>query len=127
MINYEALPAIYRGRLQLYVTRGTDPGPYLQALLAGDLFTAIKHAGDFDLTCLGQVVFWICSEPLPELCWGDRIRVDGWLRFNQQREAAAVARPRPDAGVPDPQLAVEPAVEPPAGEAAPEMLKPARR
>lgn len=113
MINYEALPAIYRGRVQAWITKGVDPGPFLRALFAGDLFEVMRHASDFDHQCLGNVTTWlIVNEDVPEMCYGSWDKVNGWLAFNQQRLAAERAvKLRPDAGEPDPELAVLPAVE----------------
>lgn len=113
MINYEALPAIYRGRVQAWITKGVDPGPFLRALFAGDLFDVMRHASDFDHQCLGNVTTWlIVNEDVPELCYGSWAKVDNWLTINSQRLAAERAvKLRPDAGELDPALAVTPAVE----------------
>ena len=129
MINYEALPAIYRGRMQAWITKGTDPGPFLRSILAGDLFEVMRHASDFDHQCLGNITSWLLTnEDVPPMCYGSWDKINGWLTFNSQRlQAERAVKLRPDAGELDPSLAVTPAVEAATPAEDPAPTKPTRR
>ncbi len=101
MINYTAVPAIYRHRLQNYFTKGTDPGPFLVAVLSGDLFSACRQAGDFDNNSMGCLAAWIYTEEeIPLDCWGSPEKVTAWTRVLTQSARARVAQLRPDVSGP---------------------------
>ncbi len=101
MINYSAVPAIYRHRLQNYFTKGTDPGPFLVAVLSGDLFGACRQASDFDNNCLGGLVSWlITEEEIPPDSFGTPENVNAWIRITMQLARARVAQLRPDVSGP---------------------------
>lgn len=109
MINYSALPAIYRHRMQRYIENGVDPGPFLKDVLGGGLYEAVRHAGDFDLQCLGTLVAWLTTEPeIPAGVFGSGARVEEWLKRHRPVVRARTEALRADASEPVP---LEPKVD----------------
>jgi len=106
MINYDQIPAIYRHRMKGYLTRGISPGPFLTAVLGGELFEATRQASSFDSHCLGSLVKWLMTEPeIPAASFGSPDVVGAWIRAADQPQQARVVSPRADEVGPTPQTA----------------------
>jgi hypothetical protein len=87
------IPDRLRDRIRNYIDHRVHPGPFLLAVLAGDLFiAAIPTRADVDLASLAR--FIIRNAP-PE-SWGSAERVSAWLagRGRAGPGVRAVSQPR---------------------------------
>lgn len=65
--------------LKDYVEHGTEPGGFLQAVLANDLSKSIARADSHNMMSLPAIVVWL-YEYVPSVCWGHPDRVSCWMR-----------------------------------------------
>ena len=67
-----------KGILNRYVEYRTDPGGFLEAVLANDLMSTLAHADESSRANLADIVGYVYNE-LPGYCWGSRREVKDWL------------------------------------------------
>lgn len=75
----EPIPDYMAPGLIAYIERGAEPGGFLAAVLANDLKGAFDRADNANLKALGSFVGYLFNEA-PALCWGDKTRVDAWIK-----------------------------------------------
>jgi hypothetical protein len=78
-----AVPQNLRDAVARYITHGTEPGGFVQAVLQNDLKSAVVRAGVSSKSGLVDLVMWLIAEA-PESCWGSSERYRDWIAHNGQ-------------------------------------------
>jgi hypothetical protein len=73
--------------IQMYVTKGLLPGPFLQAVISNDLTGACTAADPHNLKNLPAFAAWFRDEAPPR-CWGSREKMEAWIAEATARRAA---------------------------------------
>lgn len=72
-VGQEFYDTMYR-----YLVDGLPPGSFFTALLANDLFTAVRHSHPSnDIDSLKRLTGWI-QNSWPKSAWGSYVKVDKW-------------------------------------------------
>jgi len=78
MTDFRRIPPLVREGMALYLDNRIQPGHFLSAVFANDLFNAIGHADDQCLAALPSIISFIYMET-PGTCHGSWEKVNAWL------------------------------------------------
>jgi len=76
--DIDNLPVEIGESLHRYVEHATKTGDFLRAVLANDLFGAMRRADLDNRSRIYEIVAYIYNN-LPDTCWGSYSKVDEWL------------------------------------------------
>lgn len=85
--EYDSIPRVIDS-LEAYVTEGTPPGDFLQAVLSNDLREAFGRADEWNTRNM-HIIVRFCWNHIPSVCWGSTERVQAWLDFKMQQKRMA--------------------------------------
>ena len=80
-VQYQSLPEQYRAEMRAYIERGERPGPFVQAVLDGNLYTAFNlsgHLPEEPHSDLAIVTGWVCGQ-CPLKAYGNVSAVEAWI------------------------------------------------
>jgi len=80
-VDYAAgglIPEHMRSVMKRYIEERIPPGDFLEAVLANDLFGAVRRADEINRAALHRYPLWLYNHA-PPLCYGTREKVQKWL------------------------------------------------
>jgi len=97
-LRYPEVPSHTIEALENYWIRGFEPGSFLNAALAGDLYQAAARADRWNKDALGHIAVYIAREA-PDGSWGSSKVVRDWCnrgewfqRYEKQRVVDILSR-----------------------------------
>lgn len=78
------LPDNYILDFQNYIIYGLDPGSFFKSLYANDLLSATVHSDAFNKWDQIRVFMHLLLNTAPAEAWGNRKRVDYWLKLSNE-------------------------------------------
>src|SRR5579871_6902369 len=82
MRELERLPANLADGLRAYVLCGTRPGAFLQAVVANDLYNALRRMQPLSGEMLRNVCAWL-HRYAPDVCHGSSEKLESWITAGQ--------------------------------------------
>lgn len=77
--NYELCPEITKETIDLYVSHGSDPGSFVQAVLENDLIGSFEQADEKNITNMPHIAAYVYN-CIPRSCWGSPEIVREWRK-----------------------------------------------
>ncbi len=82
--DYNLIPKNCIKALDRYSEKHIRPGDFLKSVLENNLFLSVSLADDYNITILPVYVNYMYNK-LPMLCWGNKEKVEKWLKEKEDK------------------------------------------
>ena len=77
------MPEYMREGIINYILHGLPPGGFLEAIICGDFFEAVRRADDNNIANLPAYATYFFNNA-PMACFGSPMKMEAWIKRKQQ-------------------------------------------